>query len=95
VARAEDPDDPDAVQRHIEAEKDRARVVDERLDPYSARFFPREARTEVLENLIQNERGVEAIVRARTWGVINDRCGSSGERWEEAVDRWRRDRNVE
>lgn len=84
-----DPNDPDLVLRQIESAKERERVVDERLDPYSGRFFPREARTESLANLIRNERTVENIVRARTWGLVLERCGESGVNWEEAMDRWR------
>ncbi|KAL9040772.1 MAG: hypothetical protein Q9180_001711 [Flavoplaca navasiana] len=84
-----DPTDPDLVLREAETAKDRERVVDERLDPYSGRFFPREARTESLGNLIRNERGVEGIIRARTWGLVTERCGDVGVRWEEALNRWR------
>ena len=49
--------------------------MDERLDPYSGRFFPREARTEVLGGVVRNERSVEGIVRGRTWGLVQERCG--------------------
>ncbi|KAL8936970.1 MAG: hypothetical protein Q9211_003926 [Gyalolechia sp. 1 TL-2023] len=86
---AVDPEDPDLIAREAESAKDRERVVDERLDPYSGRFFPREARTESLANLIRNERGVEGIIRARTWGLVAERCGDNGVGWEEALDRWR------
>ena len=86
------PSDPDLVLKEAESAKERERVVDERLDPYSGRFFPREARTEVLANLIRNERSVESIIRSRTWGLVNDRCGDSGMSWEEAMDRWRTER---
>ena len=64
--------------------------MDERLDPYSARFYPREPRTEVLANTVRNERAVEGIIRARTWGVVGERCGEQGVGWEEALNRWRR-----
>src|SRR6201999_4286323 len=63
VATSSDPDDPESVLRQVESERDRERVVDERLDPYSARFFPREPRTETLAAIIRQERGVEKIVR--------------------------------
>lgn len=89
VATSADPDDPDLVLRQVESSKDRERIVDERLDPYSARFFPREARTESLAFLIRNERGVEQIIRSRTWGLVGERCGVSSEKWDEALDRWR------
>ncbi|KAL8950309.1 MAG: hypothetical protein Q9222_003653 [Ikaeria aurantiellina] len=84
-----DPEDPDLVSRQVESAKERERVVDERLDPYSGRFFPREARTESLANLIRNERGVEGIIRIRSWGLVNERCGDTAVGWEEALNRWR------
>ncbi|KAL4910635.1 hypothetical protein BDW74DRAFT_1013 [Aspergillus multicolor] len=75
VATSPDPEDPDLLLRQTESARDRERVVDERLDPYSARFFPREARTESLANLVRNQRSVEEIIRARTWGLVLERCG--------------------
>jgi hypothetical protein len=84
-----DPNDPDLVLKQAESIKDRERVVDERLDPYSGRLFPREARTESLANLVRNERSVENIIRARTWGLVAERCGDVGVGWEEALKRWR------
>ncbi|KAI9837926.1 MAG: hypothetical protein M1837_002665 [Sclerophora amabilis] len=89
VATSPDPDDPESVLRQVESLHDRERIVDERLDPYSGRFFPREARTESLASVIRNERGVENIVRARTWGLIGERCENTGEGWEDALNRWR------
>ncbi|KAL2002691.1 hypothetical protein VTN02DRAFT_6174 [Thermoascus thermophilus] len=89
VATSPDPDDPDLILRETESAKDRERVVDERLDPYSARFFPREPRTESLAHLIRNERSVEQIVRARTWSLVTERCGDTSGDWEEALNRWR------
>ena len=88
VAASPDPDDPEKTLREIENQKDRDRVVDERLDPYSGRFFPREARTERLAALIRQERGVEGIVRHRTWQLLKERCGDSVDTWEEAVSSW-------
>lgn len=82
------PEDPDLVLREVESAKERERVVDERLDPYSGRLFPREARTEVLANLIRNERSVENIIRSRTWGLLAERCESSGEGFQEALNDW-------
>lgn len=83
------PDDPDLALKQFESAKERERVVDERLDPYSGRFFPREARTEMLANLIRNERSVESIIRSRTWNLVTERCGDSGSSWEEALNKWR------
>lgn len=89
VATSPDPEDPDLILRETESARDRERVVNERLDPYSARFFPREARTESLANLVRNQRTVEDIVRARTWGLVTERCGGSFTSWEDALDSWR------
>ncbi|DAA75667.1 TPA_exp: Caffeine induced death protein CID2 [Trichophyton benhamiae CBS 112371] len=89
VATSPDPDDPDLLLRQEESARARERVVDERLDPYSARFFPREPRTESLAMLIRNERGVERIVRSRSWDIVGERCGNSFESWEDALNHWR------
>jgi hypothetical protein len=67
-------------------------VVDDRLDPYSSRYFPREARTERLAAIIRQERGVEDIVRARSWGLMRERCGYAVEDWEVALNGWRKER---
>ncbi|KAI9644924.1 hypothetical protein NHQ30_006958 [Ciborinia camelliae] len=90
VATSPDPDDPDLLQRQVEGARDKERVVDERLDPYSARFFPKEARTERLAAIVRQERGVENIIRARSWGLVRERCGGDTEEWEEALDQWRK-----
>ncbi|KAK4198348.1 caffeine-induced death protein 2 [Triangularia verruculosa] len=90
VATSPDPDDPEAALREAEKEKDQERVVDERLDPYSGRFFPREARTEQLAIILRQEMGVENIVRARTWGIVKERCGDAENSWEDALARWRK-----
>jgi hypothetical protein len=97
VATSPDKEDPDAELREIENQKDRERVVDERLDPYSGRFFPREARTEMLASLLRQERGVENIVRTRTWEMVQQRCGGgvAEERWEDAMAAWRDRKRVE
>ena len=83
------PDDPDLILSRVESAKDRERIVNERLDPYSGQIFPREPRTEILANVIRNERGVEAIIRARSWGLVIERCGDTAAGWEEALNRWR------
>ncbi|EON61383.1 hypothetical protein W97_00597 [Coniosporium apollinis CBS 100218] len=92
VATSPDPNDPESLVRGVENARARERIVDERLDPYSGRYFPREARTEALAGLIRNERMVESIVRSRTWGLIGERCGDTGEGFERALDEWRRGR---
>lgn len=95
VATSPDPDDPDLLLRQEESARDRERLVDERLDPYSARFFPKEPRTESLALLIRNERGVESIIRARTWGLVAERCGGASERWDDALNKWRAKQSVQ
>ena len=92
MATSPDPDDPESVLRQVEDDRVRERVVDERLDPYSARYFPREARTERLAALVQQERTVENIIRARSWGLVVERCGEDWRDWEEALNDWRRSR---
>ncbi|KAG7102044.1 Caffeine-induced death protein 2 like [Verticillium longisporum] len=89
VATSPDPDDPEAMLRQVEAAKNQERVVDERLDPYSGRFFPREPRTEKLALLIRQEKGVENIVRTRSWEMVKQRCGESADTWEEAFTTWK------
>ena len=90
VATSPDPDDPDHVLRQVEDARARERVVNERLDPYSARYFPRDTRTESLAALMRNERGVENIIRSRTWGIVGERCENEGMAWEQALDEWRK-----
>lgn len=89
MATSPDPDDPEAAIQHFEAEKAYGRVIDERLDPYSARYFPRETRTESLAAVIKQERGVERIVRARSWGLVLERCGEDWREWEDALSEWK------
>ncbi len=71
-------------------------MVDERLDPYSGRFFPKEARTEELARLIRQEMSVETIVRERSWGIVTNRCEEMavGEKWEEGIEKWREQQNT-
>ncbi|KAJ4300638.1 hypothetical protein N0V88_003323 [Collariella sp. IMI 366227] len=95
VATSPDPDDPERALREAENEKNRERVIDERLDPYSGRFFSREARTEHLALILRQEMGVENIVRLRTWDIVGRRCGDSTVGgWEQALAEWRRTRGV-
>lgn len=89
VATSPDPDDPEAAVREVELERNRERLVDERLDPYSARYFPREPRTTQLALLLRQEQGVENIVRSRTWGLVRERCGDPANDWERAIADWR------
>lgn len=92
VAASPDPDDPEAALQEAERMRNRERVVDERLDPYSGRFFPSEPRTERLAAVIRLEMGVENIVRHRTWEVVRERCGEGAAEWEQAIAAWRSSR---
>lgn len=92
VATSPDPNDPDQILRQVQSLKDRERVVNERLDPYSSRVFPQEARTERLAAIIRQEMGVEKIVRARSWNAVRERCGFATEDWEETLNAWRKRR---
>lgn len=95
VATSPDPDDPDAAVREAELERDRERVVDERLDPYSARFFPRQPRTERLASVLRQEKGVENIVRSRTWEIVQERCAEPVQEWEQALAAWRKAKSTQ
>ncbi|TGZ79739.1 hypothetical protein EX30DRAFT_308477 [Ascodesmis nigricans] len=90
VATSDDPNDPDSLIRMAESQTEREKVVDERLDPYSGRFFPRESRSEVLAAVVRNERAVEEIVRSRTWSEVRQRCDAAvRDDWREELDHWR------
>ena len=90
VATSPDLDDADRAFREAESAKDRTRVVDERLDPYSSRPSTTiEARTESLDNLVRNQQVVEEIIRARTWGLVMEKCAGSSTSWEDALNSWR------
>ena len=89
VATSRDPEDPDILIREAEDAKSQDAVVDERLDPYSGRNFPRETRTKLLANTLRNEKGVEKIVRERSWALVNERCERSSLSAAIAFDNWR------
>jgi hypothetical protein len=95
VATSPDPEDPENVLREVESKVERERHVDARLDPYGSRYRPREARTEALAGLIRNERMVEEIVRSRTWGLVSERCVGGEEKWQDALDDWRRRKEMD
>ncbi len=89
VATSPDPDDPTVTVREMEMIKNRDKVVDERLDPYSGRFFPTEPRTEQLALIIRQERAVEDIIRTQSWKKVIERCGGQMYDWKEAMGEWR------
>lgn len=99
-----DPFEGDTKRRQSRGYFGQLQVVDERMDPYSARdyAYTREPRAEVLRGVLASERGVERIVRARTWSLLGERClddeggqgvgtaRSSG--WEDEWRRWMQER---
>lgn len=90
VATSPDPEDPESVLRQVEDTRARERIIDERLDPYSGRYFPREARTQELAALIRSERMIEDIVRRRSWTVVQTRSLDTGGEYTQALDQWRK-----
>ncbi|RMD39496.1 hypothetical protein DV735_g5635, partial [Chaetothyriales sp. CBS 134920] len=103
VAQAPDVDDPEASAREAYNQAGQARVEskNERLDPYSGRFFRKESRSEELAGFCERERVVEDIVRERSWDVVRSRCGvdldesfvgGGRERpWAGAFSKWKAD----
>lgn len=91
VATSPDPNDPELPAIETWNRTDRDKIVNERLDPYTGRSYQKEARTEQLAALLRNEEAVERIIRTRTWQIVQDRCQGTiiGERWEDALDKWR------
>ncbi|RMZ75068.1 hypothetical protein DV738_g5672, partial [Chaetothyriales sp. CBS 135597] len=79
VAQAPDLNDPEAAAREAYNRAGQAQVEgkNERLDPYSGRFFRKESRSEELAGLCGRERVVEDIVRERSWDVVRSRCGAA------------------
>ncbi len=90
VASSPDPDDPEAAIREAEVERNRAKVVEARLDPYASRFIPREPRTERLASIVKQEQDIDNIVRSRTWGVVSERCGGFPKDWETSFEEWQK-----
>jgi hypothetical protein len=65
--------------------------VSERLDPYARRKKEVWEKHDELRRVIGTERGVEAVIRMRTWDVVVRRCQLEGivGRWEKEMGRWR------
>lgn len=94
VATSPDAGDKENLSKRVDTQEEKADTVDDRLDPY-VRYRFREGRTEMLANVIRQERGVERIVRARSWDLVNERCGGDVLDWEEALDNWRKKQRPE
>lgn len=92
VATSPDPSDAENILREVESATARERTIDARLDPYGSRYLPREARTEALAGLVRSERMVEDIVRGRTWSLVCERCSGGENKWQDALDDWRKRR---
>lgn len=76
-------------------QNERLKVIDSRGDPYENRPQARFGKGDMLEDLIRNERGVERIIRERTWTVVKGRCSGSEDdelSWEDAMTRWNENR---
>lgn len=93
VAAAEDSADPDRELIALEKQRDSEREINERVDPYSARFNPRESRTEKLARTVHIEEEIEDIVRRRTWEVVQNKCAVPLTPWQAAVEQWKKNRN--
>jgi Caffeine-induced death protein 2 len=65
--------------------------VSERLDPYARRKKEVWEKHDELKRVIRQERGVEAVIRMRTWDVVVRRCQLEGivGGWEEEMNRWK------
>ncbi len=72
--------------------------VTERLDPYIKRrqYALVEPQAALLAAQLRQERGVETIVRARSWDVLQARCGGAAGAggagapgWEGALEQWK------
>lgn len=88
LAHRPDAEDPTRAARELEAKQNEERVINERLDPYSARFTVTEGRTDKLKRIVHMEEEIEDIVRRRTWEVVQSRCGTGIPQWKTAVDQW-------
>ncbi|KAK9324421.1 caffeine-induced death protein 2-domain-containing protein [Lipomyces orientalis] len=75
--------------------------VDPRLDPYEARDLPTYTKEEEILSWVAKERGVEDIVRDRSWSIICERCldigadaasgaavGDNGSGWKHEFRTW-------
>ena len=65
--------------------------VSERLDPYARRKKEVWEKHDELRRIIRQERGVESVIRLRTWDIIVRRCQLEGvvEGWEDELARWK------
>ena len=83
VAHHDDDNDPERSLIEAEQQKKEHMIVNERLDPYSARFEVRESRQDKLKKTIMEEWEIESIVRSRSWGVLRTRCEAVTGEWND------------
>jgi Caffeine-induced death protein 2 len=65
--------------------------VSERIDPYARRKKEVWEKHDELKRIITQERGVEAVIRLRTWDLVLRRCQLEGlvGGWEQEMARWK------
>ena len=70
-----------------------AMKVSERLDPYARRQKEVWEKHDELRKVIRQERGVEEVIRLRTWELVVRRCQLesllSDSKWNEAMAMWK------
>jgi hypothetical protein len=88
-----DETDPSTTERALEDQVAAGRTIDERLDPYSGRYFPQKTKREALLDLLQNEVAVETIIRDRSRRAIEERCvDGRGKADARSYNAWRPER---
>lgn len=94
IALSPDPEKSEEEPKEADFMKVEKPLYDRR-DPYMTRSLPRETQMDRLATVVRNERTVERIVRARSWGLVAERCGnvidgSAGVDAEAALEDWKR-----
>lgn len=81
----------DVFAKEADEVDERLKVVDGRADPYTTRPQVTYTKEDRLRDILKEEKTVERIVRSRTWNVVENRCEDTGDSWEEALAKWRRE----
>jgi Caffeine-induced death protein 2 len=65
--------------------------ISERVDPYARRKKEVWEKHDELSNVIRQERGVEAVIRMRTWDLVVRRCQLEGivGKWDDEMAKWK------
>lgn len=95
VASSPDPEKSEEPPKEVDFMKPEQPPLYDRRDPYATRALPKETRMDRLAALVRNEQTVERIIRARSWGLVAERCGNIIDRRTEvdseaALEDWRR-----